>query len=178
MTHIRSIACAALLYVFSGAAFAPSGALAQQYTGALAPCAEGVTLDAKIAACTSGIDGGKITGAGVAEALYLRGKWYVEKNEPDKALADFTRAIQINSQWTPAVFQRAQLHAKAGRKWEAVADYQRVLELFPGDQGALDGLKALGVQPPPPRPVLLPDGGGGYRPKPSGGGGGGDFIPF
>lgn len=133
-----------------------------QSPGPLADCADG-DLDAKIAACTKHIEARKLDNVLISMAHTNRGRWYVEKKQAGKALADFTRAVEIDPKMTPAYFNRAQLHAAAGRKDQAIADYRKVLELNPRDQGSSDGLRQLGVEPPsPPAPSGRGGGGGGF----------------
>lgn len=71
-------------------------------------------------------------------------------------LADFDRAIELDPTLTQAYYERGLLHAKAGRKGQAIADYRKVLEYNPSDGRARNGLGKLGVTLPP-----LPSTGGG-----------------
>jgi tetratricopeptide (TPR) repeat protein len=115
----------------------------------LLDCAFG-PLEAKITACTKHIEARQLDAARMAMAHNHRGRWYVEKKEPDKALADFTSAIELDPTLSQAYYGRGLLHLKAGRKEQAIADYRKVLEYTPGDGAAREGLKILGVAPPPP----------------------------
>src|SRR5262245_24279781 len=81
-----------------------------QSPGPLADCAYGAP-DEKIAACTQHIEARKLDTYLIALAHTNRGGAYVEKNEPDKALADFNRAIELDPSMTLAYRQRAALHA-------------------------------------------------------------------
>jgi tetratricopeptide (TPR) repeat protein len=151
--------------LLAGLAFAA----AAQTRGPLHDCAYEGNLDARIAACTDAINANKLEPVLIGMAHVNRGRWYVEKGDPERAIADFTRAINLDSQQNLAYFQRAQLHAAAGRKAEAIADYRKVLELQPGQSQAIGELQKLGVEVP------RPSGGGGGGGS-SGGGLGGRII--
>ena len=139
--------------------------LPAQINAPLAACADG-SLEAKIAACTKAIEEKKLDPVIISIAYTNRGRWYVEKTQVDKAIADFSRAIAIDARAAPAFFHRAQLHAAAGRKEQAIADFKKVLEMSPGDAATREGLKKLGVEPPA---LPTPSGdGGGYGGNPLG----------
>lgn len=136
----------------------PALCASAQGRGPLHDCAY-AKIDEAIAACTAAINAGKLEPVLIGIAHVNRGKWYVEKGDRERAVADFTRAIKIDPASAPAYFQRAKLHATAGRKAEAIADYRKVLELQPGQSHTITELQKLGVEVP--------------RPPPTGGGGGG-----
>mgnify|MGYP001315098530 CR=1 FL=1 len=144
-----------------------SGVSAQVATSWAVCYTENGDSDKRIAACTKEIEGGKLDSISLPLAYTKRGRAYVDKKQPDKALADFTRAIELEPGMGPAYFSRAKLHAAAGRKSEAIADFRMVLRGNPRDSETLEALKALGVE----APALPPPSGGG-------GGGGGPFGPL
>lgn len=124
-------------------------AASAQSPAPLIDCAFG-PLEAKITACTKLIEARQLVAAQMAMAHNNRGRWYVEKNEPDKAIADFTRAVEFDPTLSQAYYARGLLHAKAGRNEQAIADYRKTLEYNPGDGAARAGLRALGASSPVP----------------------------
>jgi lipoprotein NlpI len=66
-----------------------------------------------------------------AEALGLRGQLYLQVNQPEKALADFSRLIAIDPKAAGAIDRRGDAYLKLGKMKEALADFERFLELAP-----------------------------------------------
>ncbi len=72
-----------------------------------------------------------------ARAYILRGSAYALRSEHEKALADFNRAIQIDSRNAAAYCDRADLEQHSlGRPQDALADYNRAIRLAPKFQRA------------------------------------------
>jgi tetratricopeptide (TPR) repeat protein len=120
------------------------------------------SLDAKIAACTKVIEARQLDAARMALAHNNRGRWYVEKKEPDKAIADFTRAIELDPKMAEAYSGRAVVHFRAGRKEQAIADFRKTLDYNPNDGLARELLRSLGANDNLPPPTA--SGGGGDGP--------------
>jgi tetratricopeptide (TPR) repeat protein len=79
--------------------------------------------------------------AGVATligSIYrLRANAYVRKGAPDLAISDLSFAIQLDPQKAlPLLLERARLQDTLNRREQALADYQRVLELTPANEEA------------------------------------------
>jgi hypothetical protein len=64
-------------------------------------CAKG-TGDEKIAACTRSINSGTWKGPNLAWAYTNRGIAYRAKDEPDRAIADYDKAIWLNPKFADA----------------------------------------------------------------------------
>ncbi|PSN31050.1 Tetratricopeptide repeat protein 1 [Blattella germanica] len=62
------------------------------------------------------------------------------------AIEDCTKAIELNSEYLKAYFRRAQLYEETEKLDEALADYQKVLELDPLHREALYASKRLPEQ--------------------------------
>jgi tetratricopeptide (TPR) repeat protein len=56
---------------------------------------------------------------------------YLDYNEPDQALAAFTEAIRLRSNYLQAWFARGFAHAILGHFDEAIADYSETIRLDP-----------------------------------------------
>jgi tetratricopeptide (TPR) repeat protein len=79
--------------------------------------------------------------AGVATligSIYrLRANAHVRKGAPDLAISDLSFAIQLDPQKAlPLLLERARLQDTLNRREQALADYQRVLELTPANEEA------------------------------------------
>jgi tetratricopeptide (TPR) repeat protein len=79
--------------------------------------------------------------AGVASLIgsvyRLRGNAHVRKGAPDLAISDLSFAIQLDPQKAlPLLLERARLQDTLGRREQAMADYQRVLEITPANEEA------------------------------------------
>lgn len=54
---------------------------------------------------------------------------YRLKEEWDDALAEYNKAIELDSNYTSAYFERGELFKRIGKKSKAIADYQKVVSL-------------------------------------------------
>jgi tetratricopeptide (TPR) repeat protein len=63
----------------------------------------------------------------VAAAYAHRGRCYAKKGEYDKAIADFTEAIQLNPTETDHFWQRCKCYAEKGEHDKAIADFKEVI---------------------------------------------------
>ena len=68
--------------------------------------------------------------------LHGRAKTYVKMGEFDKAIADYTRAIEYEPQRLDSYSARATVHLRKGEPEEAVADYTRLIRLDRKNYGA------------------------------------------
>ena len=92
-----------------------------------------VTLsgDVGIAACTRVIESGRWQGADLVWAYNNRGNAKRGKGDLDGALADYTRALELNPQDAKAYNNRGNAKQDKGDLDGALADYTRALELNP-----------------------------------------------
>ncbi len=79
--------------------------------------------------------------AGVATLIgsvyRLRANAHVRKGAPDLAISDLSFAIQLDPQKAlPLLLERARLQETLNRREQALADYQRVLEITPANEEA------------------------------------------
>jgi tetratricopeptide (TPR) repeat protein len=88
----------------------------------------------KIDACTQIIERGKRESSGNrAHAYLLRGLRYVVKGELDRAIADFSKFIEIKPKDTEGYSNRAWAYFQKGEYDRAIADYSRLIEINPKD---------------------------------------------
>ena len=71
-------------------------------------------------------------------ALNARREIYRKRNEPDKAVVDFTKAIKINSKFPPPYMSRGLILLSQSKDAEADADFTKYLQMFPNGKDALD----------------------------------------
>ena len=68
---------------------------------------------------------------------------YGEKGDLDKALADFNKAIELDSAYAQAYNNRGAAYLAKGDNNKAIADFKKALELDPNNKDAKDNLKSL-----------------------------------
>ena len=73
----------------------------------------------------------------VQEAWSNLGVVYSEMRCPEKAAEMYERALKVEPEYLPALFNRAGLFEEAGQREQAVALYERILAIKPGHSGAL-----------------------------------------
>ncbi len=64
-------------------------------------------------------------------AYHNRGLAYAAKDELDGAVADYTKAIELNPNYGPAFEDRGRVYARKGDYTRAIADVTRASELAP-----------------------------------------------
>ena len=79
--------------------------------------------------CTLAIESGKLSQTQLANAYHDRGWAYWKKGDHDKAIADFTKAIELDPKFVPAYDIRGGLYRRKGEDAKADADYRKAREL-------------------------------------------------
>lgn len=78
------------------------------------------------------------------QAIYNLGAIYLEvKDQPEKAIEYFNKAIALNDRWASAYFARGYSYAKLGNKQNAKDDYKKCLSIDPEFTEATVGLRQL-----------------------------------
>ncbi len=62
---------------------------------------------------------------------------YASLNDYEKALPDFSKAIELNQYFTEAYFNRGKVYQELGMKTEAIADFEKFISLS-NDQARKD----------------------------------------
>ena len=91
------------------------------------------TLDVVIGGCSNVINSGKETGPNLAAAYNRRGNAYHDKGEHDRAIADYTKATEINPRNAVTYNNRGVAYRAKGDIDLAIADYTKVIEINPRD---------------------------------------------
>jgi tetratricopeptide (TPR) repeat protein len=116
------------------AMLAAGPALAQTRADDALKCA-GPNADAKIAGCSALIAGGEGNPLDLAIVYYNRAAGHEAKNELGGALADYSKAIELDPADAELHAVRGWVEQRMGRRDGAIADYSRAIALSPdGDQ--------------------------------------------
>lgn len=133
------------LAVMAALAFAPM-AHAQQRVfirqQQLANCineGSAVTAQASIRGCTAVIRTQGTPDRVRAQAFTYRGQRYLELNQPDRALADFSTAIRTSPTLTLAFANRAELYVRRREYSRAVVDYSDYIRFAPQESFGYNG---------------------------------------
>jgi tetratricopeptide (TPR) repeat protein len=89
-----------------------------------------------IAACTRVIDGGGLDGRALANVYSLRAEGFRLIKDNDRALADFTRAIKADPDFSYSYLNRAELHRGMGNFADAIEDASHSIRLDPSYNAA------------------------------------------
>lgn len=90
-------------------------------------------IGATIASFDKAIDSGRLKGDALAQRYWERGMQYAKLGHYDKAIADYTSAIDGNSKLIGAYIDRAVGYARLEKYKQAYADLDAVLQLQPNN---------------------------------------------
>lgn len=93
-------------------------------------CARG-TGDAGIAACTREIESGKYKGPALAQRYYNRGVGHTQRDDNDRAIADYSEAIRLDPTLGPAFSNRGLVYIDQDNLERAIADFNEAIRLNP-----------------------------------------------
>ena len=94
-------------------------------------CTHARDSDASIAACTKILQGADETTSNRAIAYYARAGAYKSKGDHDRAIVDYTKAIEANSHYADAYAGRGIVYQIIGKNDDAIADYSKAIEIDP-----------------------------------------------
>ncbi|HWR58875.1 MAG TPA: tetratricopeptide repeat protein [Thermodesulfovibrionales bacterium] len=94
--------------------------------------------DKAIEECTKQING-EIKVKYLEYSYSNRGAAYANRKLYDEAIADYTKAIELNPVYATAYYNRGVAYANKKQFDEAVSDFNKVIELSPGDSTAYVG---------------------------------------
>jgi len=92
---------------------------------------EGAHPDIRIVACTRNILSGRFAGPNLAVAFMNRGLAYKKKGQWDRAIADYSEAIRLNSGDAEIFNNRGNAYYYDGQLDRAAADYDDAIRLAP-----------------------------------------------
>ena len=85
--------------------------------------------DEGIPACTRQITSGRWEGHNLAISYYNRGIFYYDKDELDRAIADYSKALELSSEYASAYNNRGNAWSAKGDLDRALADYDRAIQI-------------------------------------------------
>jgi tetratricopeptide (TPR) repeat protein len=88
-----------------------------------------VTVDEQIAGCTAVIAAESARTKDRAGAYLIRGADYLTRNEMDRAIADFSELIRIDSKSSAAFINRGEAYRRKGELDLAIADLDRAIAI-------------------------------------------------
>jgi lipoprotein NlpI len=74
---------------------------------------------------------------------FMRGTLYAQSGQLDGAIADFSRALELDSSHRASFTERGLVYLKLGQAGPAKKDFESALRLNPNDAGARRGLGVL-----------------------------------
>ncbi len=80
---------------------------------------------------TKAIASGELSREDLSVTYFNRGNAWDDKGDSDKAIADYTKAIEINPQYASAYFNRGIAWYAKGAYDKAIADFTKVIEINP-----------------------------------------------
>jgi tetratricopeptide (TPR) repeat protein len=89
--------------------------------------------DEAIRLCTNAIASGELSREKLSLAYEVLGIAWYSKKEYDKAIADYTKAIESNPRSDEAYYNRGNAWYDKGDYTKAIADYTKVIEINPKD---------------------------------------------
>ena len=121
-----------------------------------ADCLKSVSIEQRIATCSRAL--GFLERLDVPLATVLdekmvavlyetRGTALFEANEPRRAIADFSRAIELNPDYADAYFGRGMAQERLGVTSMAIIDYHAAIHIDPSHRQSRTALERLGVTP-------------------------------
>ncbi|MBR0969188.1 MULTISPECIES: tetratricopeptide repeat protein [Bradyrhizobium] len=143
-----ALLCALSLVAAQGAAHGATGgepvAAAPQVD--VAPCltaAAADDVDKAATACAVVIDNEKTAKADLIKALIARGALYARHDQTDRAIADDSRALLLDSSLADIFNARGELWLKKGDRPKAVQDFGAALKIDPNHEKAKANHKAM-----------------------------------
>jgi len=114
--------------------------------GACVAASEANDADRILTECGALIDNAKTARNDRINALIARASALIRKGEPDRAIADYDLALQLDSSLADIFNARGELEYKKGDRVRALADFAAALKLNPGHASARANYRALGLE--------------------------------
>lgn len=96
-----------------------------------------ISLEARISGCTGFIGQGTDSVENLVAAYNNRGNAYDDSNQPDLAIKDYERAMELDPQGARAYFNRGATYYNKGEYGRAIQDFDEAIRLRPDYAKAL-----------------------------------------
>jgi tetratricopeptide (TPR) repeat protein len=127
--------CLGLAIALVGALMVATSALAQSpQERRYCDGEDGASVAQRIDACSAVIKASRDKGDKLAEAFNNRGAGYRIKGEYDRAIADYTQAIKLNSKFAAAYNNRGVAYDRKGELDRAMQDFDQAIKLKPSPE--------------------------------------------
>jgi len=103
----------------------------------IADCNQVADLELRIRGCTRFIQSGA-KGTNIAVAYVNRGVAYNLNNNTDRAIMDFSKAIEVKPDFSLAYYNRGVAFAESGILDRAITDFDKAIQFGPEDPDAYD----------------------------------------
>jgi tetratricopeptide (TPR) repeat protein len=107
-------------------------------------CKRYLAMEVALPACERAIESGQYSGRQLAMLYYNRGAMYAFNKKDQEAIADFSKAIEIDPDLALAYLSRARAYEKTESVGPAIDDYNKVVELKPNDMPSKNALERIG----------------------------------
>jgi tetratricopeptide (TPR) repeat protein len=131
---MRILIAASLGPLALAATFSP--AAAQSFDQNKLQCVSGASAELRVAGCTALIESTQVSERSLAAVHGLRGHAYLASKNYARAIADFSKTIQINPQDAEAFNERGIAYHHENQDGLAIADYDEAIRLRPQYAGA------------------------------------------
>jgi tetratricopeptide (TPR) repeat protein len=115
--------------------------------GPIDDCNQQEDVDRRLRGCSRLIEEGGSDKEKLAAAYINRGNAYFGKRDYDRAIADYSKVIELNARHTEAYNNRGAAYEKKDDHQRAIADYRKAFSIDPHSRGAAlakDNLRRLG----------------------------------
>ena len=114
--------------------------------GACMAASEAHDADKVLTECGALIDNAKAARADRINALIARASIFITKGEPDRAIADYDVALQLDPTLADILNARGELYRKKGNRPKALADFAAALRLNPDHASARSNYHARAIE--------------------------------
>ena len=131
-SRLRIVILACLVPLLFGATALAASPASEILAGNRA--AEKGDLERAIKHFTAAIDSGKLSKENMAIAHNNRGSAWDDRRQPDKAIKDYSKAIELNPNYDAAYYNRSYAYERKGQIALAFRDMENAVRLEPDDQ--------------------------------------------
>lgn len=113
-----------------------TAASAQAQVPSMQECTQDNSARLALRACTSLLQQTDIQPNDLATIYTARGRAWLREEEPEEAVSDFTRALELQPASTALLQDRARAHTRLGAHKQAAADWSAIIALAPSSDAA------------------------------------------